>query len=210
MKTKEKIIKTAIELFNNHGTHAITTNHIAKKINISPGNLYYHFKNKFDIIRVISDEFNNELRSVFKIQINTIIDFRNNIMSIYNCFFKIQKSYQFLFTEGVYLTEKDYILFEKYQQLRSTIKEDYHKILKNLIKIKILKKETLNIIDNLLNTQWIILWHWVNHSILEKTTYNDLQIKKGIELSFSIITPHLTSVGRIEFENTMRTLNIKK
>ena len=49
MKTKEKIINTAVELFNNHGTKSITTNHIAKKIEISPGNLYYHFKNKLDI-----------------------------------------------------------------------------------------------------------------------------------------------------------------
>ena len=210
MKTKEKIIKTAIRLFNNHGTNKITTNHIAKKIEISPGNLYYHFKNKFDIIRAISDQFNSELKSVFKIQINTIFDFRNNITSIYNSFFRIQKSYQFLFTEGMYLAGQDNVVLENYQQLRSTIKEDYHMILKNLIKINILKKETLSIIDDLLNAQWLILWNWVNQSILDGVTYDDLQIKKGIKLSFSIITPHLTSIGKIEFKETMNTLNQHK
>ena len=210
MRTKEKIIKASIELFNNHGTQAITTNHIAKNINISPGNLYYHFKNKFDIIRSISDKFHIELKSVFKIKIKTINDFRHNITSIYNSFFRIQKSYQFLFTEDVYLSSHDNILLKNYQQLRSSIKEDYNKMLQDLIKLNILKKETLTIINDLLNTQWIILWYWVNHSILDRITYDDLQIQKGIKLSFSIITPHLTPIGRIEFEKTMKTLNIKK
>ena len=209
MKTKDRIIKTAIKLFNDHGTKAITTNHIAKKLQISPGNLYYHFKNKFDIIRSISDKFHIELKSVFKIKIKTINDFRNNIISIYNCFFRIQKSYQFLFIEDVYLSSQDNILLKNYQQLRSTIKEDYNQMLQDLIKLNILKKETLIIIDDLLNAQWIIVWHWVHHSILERITYDDLQIQKGINLSFSIITPHLTSIGRIEFEKTMNTLNIK-
>jgi len=210
MKTKEKIIKTAVELFNNHGTQEITTNHIAKRINISPGNLYYHFKNKFDIIRSISDKFHIELKSVFKIEIKTINDFRENIISIYNGFFKIQKSYQFLFTEDVYLSSKDNILLKNYQQLRTAIKEDYNNILKDLINLKILKKKTLIIIDDLLDAQWIILWYWANHSILDRIKYGDLQIQKGIKLSFSIITPHLTSVGRIEFKKTMKNLKIKK
>ena len=95
MKTKDKIIATAINLFNLHGTKAISTNHIAKEMGISPGNLYYHFRSKNDIIRSISDNFSNELGSVFKIQLDTISDFSSNHTSLFNRFFKIQQSYQF-------------------------------------------------------------------------------------------------------------------
>ena len=49
-KTKEKILVVALDLFNRHGTRAITTNHIAEACDMSPGNLYYHFKNKEQII----------------------------------------------------------------------------------------------------------------------------------------------------------------
>ncbi|MFD1638217.1 TetR/AcrR family transcriptional regulator [Evansella tamaricis] len=52
-KTKDKITETAIELFNEHGTSQVSTNHIAEKMGISTGNLYYHFKNKEEIIREI-------------------------------------------------------------------------------------------------------------------------------------------------------------
>ena len=206
MDTKDKIIATAIDLFNIHGTKVISTNHIAKEMGISPGNLYYHFRSKNDIIRSISDNFSNELGSVFKIQLDTISDFSSNLTSLFNRFFKIQQSYQFLFLEGVHLTKQDHILLDNYTKLRSLIKKGYHELLSNLVKIKIMKRQSLNIIDDLLDAQWIIMWYWINHTVLDRNTYDDFQIKKGIKLSFSIIKPQLTSLGKIAFDKTLQTL----
>ncbi len=206
MKTKDKIIATAINLFNLHGTKAISTNHIAKEMGISPGNLYYHFRSKNDIIRSISDNFSNELGSVFKIQLDTISDFSSNLTSLFNRFFKIQQSYQFLFLEGVHLTRQDSRLLDNYTNLRNLIKKGYHELLSNLVKIKIMKKQSLNIIDDLLDAQWIIMWYWINHTILDRNTYDDFQIKKGIKLSFSIIKPQLTSIGKVAFDRALKVL----
>ena len=206
MNTKDKIITTAIDLFNIHGTKAISTNHIAKKMGISPGNLYYHFRSKNDIIRSISDNFSNELGSVLKIQLDTITDFSSNLTSLFNRFFKIQQSYQFLFLEGVHLTKQDSKLLDNYTNLRSLIKKGYHELLSNLVKIKIMKRQSLNIIDDLLDAQWIIMWYWINHTILDRNTYDDFQIKKGIKLSFSIIKPQLTSIGKVAFDRALKVL----
>lgn len=49
-KTREKILQTANRLFNERGAYRVHTHHIAKAAGLSPGNLYYHFKNKEDII----------------------------------------------------------------------------------------------------------------------------------------------------------------
>ena len=206
MKTKDKIIATAIKLFNQHGTKAISTNHIAKEMGISPGNLYYHFRSKNDIIRSISDNFRNELGSILEIQLDTISDFSHNLTNLFNRFFRIQHSYQFLFLEGVQLAKQDHMLMANYTKLRTLIKRGYHELLSNLVKIKIMKKQSINIIDDLLDAQWIIMWYWINHTILDRKKYDDFQIKKGIKLSFSIIKPQLTSIGKIAFDKTLQTL----
>lgn len=57
LRTKDKILQASIELFNQQGERAVTTNHIAAHLGISPGNLYYHFRNKEDIIRHIFKEY---------------------------------------------------------------------------------------------------------------------------------------------------------
>ena len=66
MNTKDKIIQTSISLFNEHGERAISTNHIASSLGMRPGNLYYHFKNKEDIIRHIFALYRDHLSTHFK------------------------------------------------------------------------------------------------------------------------------------------------
>ncbi|KIA80826.1 hypothetical protein BI343_16225 [Chromobacterium amazonense] len=49
-ETFNKIVEASLQLFNQEGERVITTNHIAERMNISTGKLYYHFRNKEEII----------------------------------------------------------------------------------------------------------------------------------------------------------------
>ena len=50
MKTRDRILLTALTLFNKHGENAVTSVDIALELDISPGNLYYHFKGKESMV----------------------------------------------------------------------------------------------------------------------------------------------------------------
>ena len=50
MKTRDRILHMSLRMFNEQGERTVTTNHIAAALNMSPGNLYYYFKNKEAII----------------------------------------------------------------------------------------------------------------------------------------------------------------
>ena len=55
--TKERILATSLELFNRLGERNVSTNHIAEALGISPGNLYYHYRNKGDIVFALFERY---------------------------------------------------------------------------------------------------------------------------------------------------------
>jgi len=63
--TKDRIVDSAITLFNESGIAAVTTNHVAEHAGISPGNLYYHYANKEEIIRDAFERVNAEADAIW-------------------------------------------------------------------------------------------------------------------------------------------------
>jgi AcrR family transcriptional regulator len=59
--TRMRILDAALRLFNASGVAQTSTNRIAAEVEISPGNLYYHFKNKSQIVERLFGRFELEL-----------------------------------------------------------------------------------------------------------------------------------------------------
>ncbi|MDX1802585.1 MAG: TetR/AcrR family transcriptional regulator [Alcanivorax sp.] len=58
--TKDRILETSLDLFNRRGERNVTTNHIAEALGISPGNLYYHFRNKSVIVAALFGRYEEQ------------------------------------------------------------------------------------------------------------------------------------------------------
>jgi AcrR family transcriptional regulator len=69
-RTRERILELALRLYNEFGEPNVTTTVIADEMNISPGNLYYHFRNK--------DEITNSIFEDFEREIDTLLDLPRN------------------------------------------------------------------------------------------------------------------------------------
>ncbi|MEM7663566.1 MAG: TetR/AcrR family transcriptional regulator [Pseudomonadota bacterium] len=61
MKTRDRILETALLLFNEEGELDQSAVDIANALDMSPGNLYYHFKGKDAIIKALFDAFEEEM-----------------------------------------------------------------------------------------------------------------------------------------------------
>jgi AcrR family transcriptional regulator len=57
MSTRDLILEVAIVLLNERGESIVTSVDLAHEMNISPGNLYYHFKGKEQVVEELYAQF---------------------------------------------------------------------------------------------------------------------------------------------------------
>ncbi len=100
---RERILQSSIDLFNQAGGVAVTTNHIAQHLGISPGNLYFHFRNKEEIIFELFELMCNETYLVWKPSRGLAASPTELIERSYEVFWK----YRFFHREMYHLRRKD-------------------------------------------------------------------------------------------------------
>jgi AcrR family transcriptional regulator len=60
-RTAERIAEVSLELFNRFGEPNVSTTMISAELNISPGNLYYHFPSKDALVNQLFDRYETAL-----------------------------------------------------------------------------------------------------------------------------------------------------
>lgn len=60
-RTAERILEVTLNLFNRFGEPNVSTTLISAELNISPGNLYYHYPAKDELINALFDRFERSL-----------------------------------------------------------------------------------------------------------------------------------------------------
>ncbi|MBX2986989.1 MAG: TetR/AcrR family transcriptional regulator [Bdellovibrionaceae bacterium] len=125
LETKSRILKAALKLFNESGSDAVTTHDIAEQAQLSPGNLYYHFKNKNAIIRALFYEI--EIFSVMKWREKSPAHREVRFADFMSFYFGGLAKHKFFFRELASILKNDPILAREwrgvYERLFSVMKE---------------------------------------------------------------------------------------
>lgn len=191
MSTREKILNTALTLFNKDGTGLVSTNHIAEAAGISPGNLYYHFRNKEEIIRELFERLFVATDQGFDLPVGktpTLADLRQYVRTIY----KILWEYRFAYRELVALLRSDPELRTRFLSVRKRGFEGFHQLFDTFLSAGIVSTpETPKAIDNLAEICWLISEFWLNSLELSGKSVNKSQMERGVQLMMQVLKPYI-------------------
>lgn len=200
MKTRDKIIQASIELFNDQGERNVTTNHIAAHLGISPGNLYYHFRNKEDIILSIYEEYaRNLLLDTFP-QVNPETKPLDTIILYMDAVFQALMKFRFFYANLPVLLAKNPQLHEKYVEVQHTISKRLSEMLESLRESGMMQFEDDELADivsilRLINTFWLSFYQTQN----ENTEINDSVFFDGVLKILVLIRPYMTESAKADF-----------
>ncbi|WP_100642855.1 TetR/AcrR family transcriptional regulator [Alteromonas facilis] len=105
MKTAQRILATSLELFNQEGESSVTSVDIANELDISPGNLYYHFKGKEVIVDALFALHVEQFEKLISAGDVTALSLEEQFYYLYLLLEKIHL-YRFLYRSPMDLMEK--------------------------------------------------------------------------------------------------------
>jgi len=192
---KDRIVSTAIELLNELGPHKVTTNHIIDALGISPGILYYHYRNREQIILAIFQRISEDFDTLFikAPSSEKISGLLTMIEKIYRLYFK----YRFFYLNLSMLLNRDPVLAEAYRENYRIKRKKLEKLFTSLEEQGLIRPfESPEEKDIFLQNQWLINDYWL--SFQKSLGIHDAEemISQGIRGYLAFIREYLTPLGR--------------
>ncbi len=107
-KTRQALMKTALQLFFEKGITATTLNDIAKSAGVTKGAFYWHFKNKLELIQAIEQDHTDQYRQMDQLLVSEEGDPIQNLLKAAELYFDqvetIPELRQFLYV-GYFMCE---------------------------------------------------------------------------------------------------------
>jgi AcrR family transcriptional regulator len=188
--TRERVTGAAVRLFNDWGTAAVSTNHVAEEAGISPGNLYYHFRNKEGIIRAIFERVDAHWEAAFAFggDGDPVLD---DVRAMVEEAFSGLWEYRFFYRELGALTRRDPELAARYRRLRERGISGTEALLRDFIRVGVLEgPDDAVAVSRLAKTLMLVAEFWLP---FEETGSEALEepSREGVELMMQILEPYL-------------------
>jgi len=199
--TKEKILKTSLELFNEYGLSKVTLRTIANKMGISQGNLNYHFKKREDIIEAlyfqlvsnIDKSMSNNKQSNDLLQL--LLDISQTIMT--NFF-----EYRFFLLDFVQIMRENKKIRTHYSNLTKQREQQFSIIFNMLVEHNLMRKEVFpNEYKNLYKRFQILSDFWISDAEINSSKITPKAILKYSEILIQAIYPYLTKEGQKRYHS---------
>ncbi len=197
MKTRERILQTSLQLFNEYGEPNITTNHIADEMDISPGNLYYHFRNKDEIIYLLFERFENRIEETLEAPKSRTPDMEDMWLYLH-LVFEIIWEYRFLYRDLNNLLSRNRKLHTHFRRILDRKIRTAVSICKGLVQTGVMAANEEEI-DALATNIALVATYWLNlQGIFSRHGQgpSSEDIGQGVYQVMSLVAPFLSGDAR--------------
>ena len=206
--TYSRIVEASLMLFNEEGERNISTNLIAAHLGISPGNLYYHFRNKDEIIVQLFKRYSEDLLHYLRRVVlpKNVCDAIRYMAGIYDVMWR----YRFLFSDvNALLARSAELLGEHNNFTHAKVSPLLVELLTQLNKEGIIRADATAMNDLALNI-WMITKYWFDFdgSLRGRAKLTEDSKVRGVQRTLSLLRPYLIENQVGEFDQTLAALSL--
>jgi len=195
MKTREKILLQALDLFNQKGVDQVSVLEISQTMGISYGNLTYHFKKKDDLVQALYVQMQHELDAAINHLVQRIFE-ETYYLKLVNELLQVTWKYRFLYLSINSLMNQYPFIREGEKSYSATRNKILNRGKKYLIDEGYLKPESDSHYELLIRNLNMILYAW----IVDAELFHDGEVAAKIEdyatLFYGIALTNVTEKGR--------------
>jgi len=203
-QTRERILDTSLAMFNAQGEPNVTTNHIADEIGISPGNLYYHFRNKEDIVEHLFSRYEARIDDALLIpkdRLPNLEDIWLQLHLIFECLWE----YRFLYRDLVDILSRSRKLKLRFARIMARASASAVELMQGLARAGVLRASD-NEIRALAENVLLIATFWLSFDAVRggKADAGPEDLGRGIHQVMMLIAPFLREDERTHLNGLAR------
>jgi len=198
-RTRERILETSLVMFNERGEPNVTTNHIADELEISPGNLYYHFRNKDDIIEHLFARYEERMDQALvspEGRLPELEDVWLQLHLVFECIWE----YRFLYRDLVDILSRNRKLRMHFARILRRASDNAVEVMRGLARAGIVRASAAEL-DAIATNILVIATFWLNYAAVRGDKDEQQSIRLGIVQVMMLIAPFLRDAERLHLNN---------
>lgn len=209
LKTKDRILQISLQLFNERGERSVTTNHIAAELGISPGNLYYHFRNKHEIIKELMHQYQVETLEMLSLPEDRPLT-TNDKINYFQVLSGQLWNYRFIHRDVYHLVESNEDFKKIYPRFAGQVMQQGQRIYQAFVDAGLMKMTPLEI-EALIINLWIVLTNWTNFlymsgHISDNNHLEEKWVWQALRQMVFLEGPYLMGESRATYEQLLESL----
>ncbi|NOT89674.1 MAG: TetR/AcrR family transcriptional regulator [Lysobacter sp.] len=201
-QTRQRILDTSLAMFNTQGEPNVTTNHIADEMEISPGNLYYHFRNKDDIIEQLFARYEERMDNALAAPSGRLPELEDIWLQLHLVFECIW-DYRFLYRDLVEILSRNRRMRLRFARILKRADERAHLVMRGLSQAGIMRGSADEL--NAAATNVLVLsTFWLNYSAARGDKDEQIAIRQGIIQVMMLLAPFLRDAERVHLNTLIR------